>query len=300
MKCPKCSYLGFETGNQCRNCGYDFSLLGTAALEKDLPLRPPDDPPPTPPRWSNAIDEGLGAPVSGTGAVEQSAGRERADSGREEDLPLFHTREGDDTPLLTIAPPPRVPLAVRRTPITPRRAPRTTSAPAGNEPLLEFADDVPVPHVEPAPVPVTAREIGGSESRGGRRALALALDTAILLAIDAVVVYLTLRIAEVPAAEWRALPLLPVLVFLGLVKMSYYTVFTAYGGQTIGKMATGIRVVGEAGRVVDLARAVGRTAVAGASVLLLGLPLVPWLVRRDGRALHDRLAHTRVVTQRAH
>ena len=22
MKCPKCSYLGFETGDRCRNCGY--------------------------------------------------------------------------------------------------------------------------------------------------------------------------------------------------------------------------------------------------------------------------------------
>src|SRR5678810_639629 len=27
MKCPKCHYLGFETGDRCRNCGYDFSLL---------------------------------------------------------------------------------------------------------------------------------------------------------------------------------------------------------------------------------------------------------------------------------
>src|SRR5688572_7300586 len=29
MKCPKCGYLGFETGDRCRNCGYDFSLTGT-------------------------------------------------------------------------------------------------------------------------------------------------------------------------------------------------------------------------------------------------------------------------------
>ena len=27
MKCPKCHYLGFDTGDRCRNCGYDFSLL---------------------------------------------------------------------------------------------------------------------------------------------------------------------------------------------------------------------------------------------------------------------------------
>ena len=30
MKCPKCDYLGFETGDRCRNCGYDFSLFSVA------------------------------------------------------------------------------------------------------------------------------------------------------------------------------------------------------------------------------------------------------------------------------
>ena len=26
MKCSKCGYLGFETSDRCRNCGYEFSL----------------------------------------------------------------------------------------------------------------------------------------------------------------------------------------------------------------------------------------------------------------------------------
>ena len=30
MKCPKCLYIGFETGDRCKNCGYDFSLLALA------------------------------------------------------------------------------------------------------------------------------------------------------------------------------------------------------------------------------------------------------------------------------
>ena len=30
VKCPKCDYLGFETGDRCKNCGYDFSLLSVA------------------------------------------------------------------------------------------------------------------------------------------------------------------------------------------------------------------------------------------------------------------------------
>src|SRR5262245_55689290 len=40
MKCPKCGYLGFETGDRCRNCGYDFSLT-PASIDTDLTLNQP-------------------------------------------------------------------------------------------------------------------------------------------------------------------------------------------------------------------------------------------------------------------
>src|SRR5262245_55687232 len=48
MKCPKCHYLGFETGDRCKNCGYDFSLLtladtpapGAPGPAADLIIRP--------------------------------------------------------------------------------------------------------------------------------------------------------------------------------------------------------------------------------------------------------------------
>ena len=38
MKCPKCGYLGFETTDRCRNCGYDFSFAAPS-LPSELPLR---------------------------------------------------------------------------------------------------------------------------------------------------------------------------------------------------------------------------------------------------------------------
>src|SRR5688500_12252976 len=40
MKCPKCSYLSFEAGERCRNCGYDFSMSTPQADDPagDLPL----------------------------------------------------------------------------------------------------------------------------------------------------------------------------------------------------------------------------------------------------------------------
>src|SRR4030095_17115585 len=43
MKCPKCDYLGFETGDRCKNCGYDFSLLAAPEVEPaDLSLKSPE------------------------------------------------------------------------------------------------------------------------------------------------------------------------------------------------------------------------------------------------------------------
>lgn len=61
MKCPKCGYLGFDSGERCRNCGYDFSLIaqpggrpgpGTPA---DLPLFRGDAPVLPPPRAPLAV-----------------------------------------------------------------------------------------------------------------------------------------------------------------------------------------------------------------------------------------------------
>ncbi len=40
MKCPKCGYLGFERGDRCRNCGYDFSLASPPSEALDLVLDP--------------------------------------------------------------------------------------------------------------------------------------------------------------------------------------------------------------------------------------------------------------------
>src|SRR5262245_53754810 len=43
MKCPKCNYLGFETGDRCKNCGYDFSLLTLADAPASGPTAPDAD-----------------------------------------------------------------------------------------------------------------------------------------------------------------------------------------------------------------------------------------------------------------
>ena len=43
MKCPKCQYISFDSGDRCRNCGYDFSLVpdtpDPSAEDVDLPIQ---------------------------------------------------------------------------------------------------------------------------------------------------------------------------------------------------------------------------------------------------------------------
>ena len=38
MKCPTCGYIGFETSDRCRNCGYEFALSTPAPPPQDLRL----------------------------------------------------------------------------------------------------------------------------------------------------------------------------------------------------------------------------------------------------------------------
>jgi uncharacterized RDD family membrane protein YckC len=83
-------------------------------------------------------------------------------------------------------------------------------------------------------------------------------------------------------------------IFLALLKVSYFSAFTAVGGQTIGKMAVGIKVVAETGRL-DGTTALRRTLSALLFLLPFGLGYLPALIGSDRRALHDRVTGTRVV-----
>ena len=116
-----------------------------------------------------------------------------------------------------------------------------------------------------------------------------------LAGIDVAVLYFTLRMAGLSMDEWSALPPMPLIAFLLLIKVSYFCAFTAVGGQTIGKMAARIRVVSADDRPVDATLAMRRTLAGLLSAVLLGLGFVPALFGADRRALHDRVARTRVI-----
>lgn len=302
MKCPKCSYLGFETGDRCKNCGYDFSLMTDDSPE---PIE---------------IDLDIGdSRVEGPGAVDWLGKVDRAEAAAsvhsEPDLPLFTPAfdDGGDEPLIKLPPAPRPPLAVRRTPDTPRfRAVPKPVRRLEPEPALAFEDEGGVfsahdaaaeavrrpisrvwaePEIATAVAPDSEAEVSGP----GARLAAAAIDHLILAGIDLGVLYFTLRMAGLSMSDWTALPPAPIVAFLLLVKLSYFYAFTAVGGQTIGKMAARIRVVSTDDRPMDAALALRRTLAAAASTALLGLGFVPALFGSERRALHDRVARTRVI-----
>jgi uncharacterized RDD family membrane protein YckC len=124
------------------------------------------------------------------------------------------------------------------------------------------------------------------------------IDLVLIASIDAAIVYLTLAITGLTLDDARLLPPIPLAAFLLLLNGGYLVAFIAASGQTIGKMLTGIRVMADNGRRVDLGAAVLRSGGCALSLLTAGLGYLPAFFAADGRALQDRIAGTRVVRTR--
>ena len=324
MKCPKCSYLGFERVDRCRNCGYDFSL-SSPMPEHDFTIR--RDTETTNPLEDLALINGAGEwhrdrPMSDVGAdldrvfglpEPQAAGPAvqpmslvavaelpRPAPAPRQELPLFGPPIPDDEPLITRASPPRPPLAVRRA--TPEMA-RLRAEPQLRTPsfdlALEVADPSPAPTVQPADR-VAAPEFWADDEHSqdasvGARFVAVMVDLVILAAIDAVVIYFTMQLCQLSVEDLGMLPKGPLAAFLFVQNGGYLVAFTA-GGQTLGKMAAGIRVVqSESDAALDLGHAFLRTLMWVVLAVPAGLGFLTALFSRDHRGLHDRFAGTRVV-----
>jgi len=287
MKCPKCQYITFESGERCRNCGYDFSLALDTPSD-DLPIQ------------------------NGTEAIGPFADFSLNEpQGPTPNLPLFTGDPGSDEPLVAPGATPRAPLSVRRTaPAAPRPRPRRDAPRPQTDPeprlALDTAEMPVVPPIEPAsdvapPEPAVPAEAGGFVTApAAPRLIGGVLDLALVAGIDLAVVYFTLRICDLSFAEAGELPLAPLLSFLALLNGGYLATFVAAGGQTIGKMAAGTRVIpadqeSRPRHRVSFGQAIVRAAGYLVSALPFGLGFVPAFVGSERRALHDRLAQTRVV-----
>jgi uncharacterized RDD family membrane protein YckC len=290
MRCPKCQYISFGSEPRCRNCGYDFSLAVGEDDAFDLPMQDRDVAGPLADLPLSGSFRNSTAPP---GPVVDSALTDRSE------LPLFES--DDDRPLVTPPAVPRVPLSVRRAaPVMPRPRGRQTG---DDEPQLDLEDQETFRSSRAPAAPATAGEprveaVEVTSVSAFRRAIGAFIDLAIMALIDAGVIYLTLRATGLEPAAIGRLPKIPLGGFLLLLNGGYLVLFTAAGGQTIGKMATGIRVVPQdpaQGLRVPFATAVVRAAAYAVSLLPAGLGFVPILFSPDGRALHDRLADTRVI-----
>jgi uncharacterized RDD family membrane protein YckC len=292
MRCPKCQYITFDSDDRCRNCGYEFSL---SVEDEPVEVRIARHEPESVRRGSDAfsaLDATLNFPAEAERPASQGARRSLTAA----DLPLFiEQRVADDqAPLVTPPAVPRAPLSVRRAAPVRSRA----RGPALDELPLGPPDDGEGSRAGAGDAPEGDSTDGIHDASVARRTIAGIIDVAILGTIAAVIVLLTLRIAELTLAEWHLLPVAPMLAFLLLLCGGYFILFTAAGGQTIGKMTMGIRVVNAAGDApprVSFRTAFIRTLTCLGSVVALGGGFLPVLFSAERRAFHDRVAGTRVV-----
>jgi uncharacterized RDD family membrane protein YckC len=205
----------------------------------------------------------------------------------------------DDAPLV---PPPaaRPPLAVRRsTPEVPRNRPRTTRPVRTDALNLEEAgQSVEKSGAAARAASETVAALLEAPALGVRIGAGV-IDLLLLIGIDAAVLFLTLRITGLQNSieDLRVLPPVPFIGFIVILGFGYVAAFTVAGGQTIGKMILGLRVIGDDGRRVDAAGGMIRALGCMLVPATLGLSYLPALFTSDHRALHDRLAGTRVVQE---
>lgn len=334
MRCTKCSYLSFEPEPRCRNCGHDLSIddlsLGEIPLretasggdpldEFDLNLELHQAPAPAPVSIHRSMmsrEEAGGVatmtpPVIAKPVVRVApapAPAPVAAAPMTAELPLFvrdmvEPEDEDLAPMVKVPERPRAPLAVRRT--TPDPAKLRARYARLQEPSLldsvaEPANDEPAlwqyepPVAMPTPRPPAGATALPTPIAAGQRIAAAAIDAGVLGVIAAATIVFTLRSAELPLAGVLELPLIPMAAFFALIGLGYELMFTAASGQTIGKMIMGLRVVpdaphAEAGRV-----SIRQAFVRALSMLPLGAGLLAAFVGY-GLAVHDRVAHTRVV-----
>ena len=231
------------------------------------------------------------------------------------ELPLFVKGLSASVPPLPSGPPPapaeppRPPLAVQR---------RSQAAPKPPRPRPELGPRKPGPfdgdlledlqRIErlerglPAATPPRRESpVASPEDLGDagpwRGLVAAALDAAFIGMLNVGILWITLRWTDLAFVDASLLPALPLGTFLVLVALGYLLMFTAAGGQTLGKMIAGVRVVDAddaSGQAISVQQAALRSVLAVSSVLMLGLGFLPALLG-SGKSLHDRLAHTRIV-----
>lgn len=208
-----------------------------------------------------------------------------------------------DPPLVKMPTVARAPLAVRRASEAPR-PPLPSPADANLARKLgpfdhDLLEDLQRIEAKASGRPALGRgDLAVGAGDAIRRIVGASIDLIFLGAICASVVWFTLRQCDLTWQQAQVLPIGPMAGFLAMVIVGYQFLFTAASGQTIGKMLVGLRVVADpqssGSDAPTIRQASYRALLTLPSVLMLGAGFFPALVR-PGLAVHDRLAHTRVI-----
>lgn len=160
------------------------------------------------------------------------------------------------------------------------------------------------PNTTPDPKPIEPGTVGtGIPASFFRRAVAFVADimivesmAAILGAMAVMGMKLSGRQDVLLAASAEQTSVMFAAQAMPLLLLCYFFFFTAYGGRTPGKMLLGLKVETAEGKPLTWARALGRTFGYLVSIITWGLGFL-LAAGPAKRALHDRLAGTRVVKQ---
>ena len=146
-----------------------------------------------------------------------------------------------------------------------------------------------------------ANDTGALDYAGfGKRFGAKILDT-ILLYIVTIGLNLAVGLGVAGPAPGQQQDISLALIMMGvnlLISLGYPIVFLGKWGQTLGKMAVGVKVVSPTGEPIGFGKATGRVLAEILTGFTLGIGYLMVLWDSERRALHDRLAGTRVINVR--
>ena len=124
----------------------------------------------------------------------------------------------------------------------------------------------------------------------GRRFGAKMIDTLLVYAINFGVGF----VAALTGGEEATITLFALAVNM-VIAFGYPIFFLGKWGQTLGKMAVGVKVVAPDGEPIGYGRAAGRVLAEIVTGFTIGIGYLMVLWDDERRSLHDRIASTRVV-----
>ncbi len=128
---------------------------------------------------------------------------------------------------------------------------------------------------------------------------AYVVDGALIQAIRAIVLIpMGFRLLEHPWSWWTLADIGEMQFSSLAIALGYFAFFWTNYGATPGKMLFGLKIVTPEGGPISLGQAVGRYFSMFLSGIVMGIGFLMAAWDDEKRALHDRLAETRVIRER--